>query len=150
LGAGVLLREALAISRETGFGYAGAAILGPLALTTDDSEERRRALAEGEAALRAGAASHNHLYFYRDGIEAALNSRDWTGAEGYAAALEEYTRPEPLVWADFFIARGRALAAFGRGDRDPVLMTELRRLRGKGERLGLKPAMSRLEAALAA
>jgi class 3 adenylate cyclase/tetratricopeptide (TPR) repeat protein len=148
--AGTLLREALAISRETGFEYAGAAILGALALTTEDPEERRQALAEGEAALRAGAPSHNHLGFYRDAIEASLNTRDWAGAERYAAALEDYTRSEPFVWAGFFIARGRALAAFGRGDRDPVLMTELRRLRDEGERLGLKPAIPILEAAIAA
>ena len=92
-----LLREALMVSRETGFGYVGAMILGALALTTDDPEERRQALAEGEAALRAGAVSHNHFNFYRDAIEAALNARDWAATERYASALEDFTRPEPLV-----------------------------------------------------
>jgi hypothetical protein len=74
----------------------------------------------------------------------ALEMGEWSEVR------DHYTRSEPFVWADFFIARGRALATFGRGDRDPVLMTELRRLRDEGERLGLKPAMPSLEAALAA
>jgi tetratricopeptide (TPR) repeat protein len=142
------LREGLTISRETGFGFVGAMMLGALALATDDPEERRGALIEGESALRAGAVSHNHFNFYRDAIEAALSIRDWAGAERYASGLEDYTRSEPLVWTDFFIARGRALAAFGRGNRDASLVTELRKLRDEGERLGLKPAIPSLEAAL--
>ena len=36
--------------------------------------------------------------------------------ERYAAALEEYTRSEPLPWADFFVARGRALPLAGVDD----------------------------------
>jgi hypothetical protein len=83
-------------------------------------------------------------------MEAALNTRDWAGAKRYAAALEDYTRSEPLRWANFFIARGRALAEFERGNRDPSPVDELRRLREEGARLGLMPALSSLEAALAA
>jgi hypothetical protein len=36
----------------------------------------------------------------------------------YADARENYTRPEPLAWADFFIGWGRAIAAHGRGQHD--------------------------------
>jgi class 3 adenylate cyclase/tetratricopeptide (TPR) repeat protein len=144
-----LAREALAISRETGFGFMGASILGALALATDDPEERRSALAEGDAALRSGAVAHNHLFFYRDAMAAALDTSDWQSVERYATALEDFTRPEPLPWADFVIARGRALAAFGRGRRDAALMHELERLRAEGERMTLKPALPAIEAALA-
>ena len=52
-----LLREALAISRETGMAYWGPILLGWLARHTDDADERRAALAEGEALLRAGGVS---------------------------------------------------------------------------------------------
>jgi class 3 adenylate cyclase/tetratricopeptide (TPR) repeat protein len=145
-----LLREALAISRETGVGYMGGTILGALALATDNADERRCALADGESALRAGAVSHNHLYFYRDGTEVALNSSDWNGVAHYTWALEDYTRPEPLPWADFFIARGRALAEFGQGRHDTPLMSELSRLHDQGERLCLKPALQALKVVLAA
>ena len=37
-----LLKNALAISRETGTGFFGPAILGALALTTEDPQERQR------------------------------------------------------------------------------------------------------------
>ncbi len=64
-------------------------------------------------------------------------------------ALEDYTRSEPLPWSEFFIARGRVLAAYGRGRRDAALTAEIRRLREDGERLGLRTALPALEAVLA-
>ena len=69
--------------------------------------------------------------------------------ERYAAALEDYTRQEPLPLMELFIARGRALAAFGRGARDEAAIAELRRLREEAERISLKIALRALEAALA-
>ena len=75
---------------------------------------------------------------------------DWDEVERYAAALEEFTRPEPLPWSDFFIARGRALAAFGGGSRDDATIAEIRRLRDQAEKIGCKPALPALEQALAA
>jgi class 3 adenylate cyclase/tetratricopeptide (TPR) repeat protein len=143
-----LLREAVAISRETGIAYSGPRILGQLALTTDDPDERKRAIEEGESILRSGAVAHNHFWFYRDVMEAALNLEDWNSAESYAQALEDFTRAEPLPWSDFFIARSRALAAFGRGGRDAATIDELRRLHDEAERIGFMTALSEIEAAL--
>ena len=56
---------------------------------------------------------------------------------------------EPLPRTDFFIARGRALAAFGRGSRDDATMQELKYLRSDAERVGLKTASTTLDEALA-
>ncbi len=70
--------------------------------------------------------------------------------ERYAEALKAFTSIEPLPRTDFFIARGRALAAFGRGIRDDATMQELQRLRGEAERVGFKTALSALDKALAA
>jgi tetratricopeptide (TPR) repeat protein len=144
-----LLRRAVAISRETGTGYLGPWLLGQLAATTDDPEERQHALDEGERALHAGAVGHNHLWFYHFAIEAASSTGAWDSVEHYAALLEDFTRAEPLPWSDFFIARGRALATFGRGRRDAALMTELEHLRSEADRVGLMTALPALEAALA-
>jgi class 3 adenylate cyclase/tetratricopeptide (TPR) repeat protein len=145
-----LVREALAISREIGMAYWGAVLLGWLALDSDDAEERQAALAEGEALLNAGGlVSHNYLLFYRAAIEAALDGGDWAAAERYAAAVEDYTRPEPLPWIDFAIARGRALAAWGRGPRDAAASERLEALRAQAERAGLRAALPAIEAALA-
>jgi hypothetical protein len=144
-----LLSRGVAISRETGIGFLGPWLLGQLAATTEDPNERQQALDEGESVLRAGAVGHNHLWFYHFGIEAALSTRDWASAERYAALLEEFTRAEPLPWSDFVIARGRALAAFGRGGRDAALGAELERLRSEADRVGLRIALPALAAALA-
>jgi tetratricopeptide (TPR) repeat protein len=143
-----LVREALAISRETGMAYFGPCLLGWLALHTDDAEERRAALAEGEALLAAGSVSHNYLFFYHAAIEAALAAEDWAAAERYAAALEDYTRAEPLPWADFTIMRGRALAAWGSGERDAAALERLRALHDQAECAGLRSAAGAIEAAL--
>jgi predicted ATPase len=145
-----LVREALAISRDTGMAFLGPALLAWLALFTDDAAERRAALAEAEALLAAGSVSHNYFFFYQAAIEAALATEDWTAAERYAAALEDYTRAEPLPFSDFVVARGRALAAWGRGERDAASMERLRGLRAHAERAGLRNALAALEAALGA
>ena len=48
--------------------------------------------------------------------------------DDFDSALEDYTRPEPLPWSDFYISRGRALAAHGRGERGEELREQLREL----------------------
>jgi tetratricopeptide (TPR) repeat protein len=138
--------EAVKISRETGPAFLGPFALGALASATDDPTVRHAALEEGEALLRAGAVSHNHLLFRRDAIDACLGAGDWEGAERSAAALEDYTGSEPLPFSDFYIARARALAARG-GDRwdAAALAAELERLRDEGERLGLRVALPAIE-----
>jgi class 3 adenylate cyclase/tetratricopeptide (TPR) repeat protein len=143
-----VLHRALAISRETGISFVGPWLLGHLAVTTEDPAERRAALAEGEEVLGKGAVSHNHLWFYCYAMQAALAAGEYDAAEHYAAALEEYTRPEPFPWAEFFIAYGRALARHGRGWRDPATLRELRRLDREARRVGLRIALPALERAL--
>lgn len=145
-----LLEQALQISRDTGVTFTGPRVLSGTALATQDPEKRRSVLEEGEAVLRSGAISHNYFWFYRDAIEVSLNSGDWESVELYAAALEDYTRPEPLPWCDFFIARGRALAAFGQGRRGAETLAELRRLREQAERRGFMTVLPTLDAALEA
>ncbi len=145
-----MLNEALEISRETGRTFVGPWVLSTLALVTDRPEARRRSLDDGEAILRESCVGHNYLAFYPDAIQIALDQSDWDAVERYGAALEDYTRPEPLPRTDFFIARGRALAAFGRGRRDEASLGELARLRDVAARAGLRAALPALEAALEA
>jgi len=144
-----VVRQAMAISRETAVSYCGPWVLGPIALITSDPRERQKALDEGEQLLHAGSLGHNHFWFYRDAMEAALNDSDWGSVERYAAALENFTSAEPLPWTSFFISRGRALAAYGHGSRDDATMQKLKRLCDEAERVGLKTALSALDDALA-
>ena len=114
------------------------------------AEAKRRALAEAEALIAAGCVSHNQLRFYPDAMNVALELGDLDEVERYAAALEDFTKPEPLSWADFFIARGRALAGYARGQAAPALARELQRVRDEGLRLGFIVALPAIEAALTA
>ncbi len=141
-------KQALEICYETGIGFNGPRVLGILALATGKPDERRRALEEGEKLLSEGSVGHSHLTFYRDAIDAKLDDGDWDGVERYAGLLEDFTRDEPYLWSTFFAARGRALAAWGRGRRDAEALAELRRLREEAERTGFMTAIPALEAAL--
>jgi tetratricopeptide (TPR) repeat protein len=141
--------EGVAIARETGTGFVGPAVLGHRALHADDDAAARRALDEAETVLAKGCVGHNYFWFYRDAIETSLRSRRWDEALRFAQALADYTAAEPLPWSDFYISRGRALAAFGRGDRGPALRTELAALRDRAMAAQLRPAVPLLDAALA-
>ncbi len=117
---------------------------------TDDPDQRRAALKEGESILRQGAVGHSHPWFYSDAMEACLRAGDWEGVDRYATALETYTGPEPLPWFDFCMAWARALAAFGRGRRGKATIQELQRLRDEAAGASLLTALPALDEALAA
>jgi hypothetical protein len=139
----------MAISRETGERFIGPRVLGIGALAAGDDTMRIRCLDEGEAILARGCAAHNYLWFYRDAIEASLRSGAWDKAVRFADLLTDYTRAEPLPWSDFFAARGRALAAHGRGERGAPVVAELARLHDTAERTGFAPELEALNTALA-
>jgi len=105
------LREALAICRDVGIQFSGPKAMSALARAVIPAAERERLLAEGEELLHQGSLGHNHLWFYRDAIEAMLAVGDAMGAQRYVGALETYTASEPLPWSELFVARGRTLAA---------------------------------------
>ena len=146
-----LVEEGIAMLRESesGMTFGGPIALGILALAADDARQCHRALGEAESILDAGSVGHNYLNFYEDAMEACLQIEDWDGVERYASALAEYTAPEPLPRSDFFIGRGRALAAYGRGQRDSACFEELRRLGSEAQRIGFGTAVEALDQALA-
>lgn len=105
-----LIEAALELSRAGEFAYMGPSILGALARYTDDPDTRQGALTEGEQALDRGTAGYNHIFFYRDAIEACFLAGDAGGVRRYAAALEAYCQGEPPGWGQFLVTRGRLLA----------------------------------------
>jgi len=144
-----VLTQAVSITHEIGRAFNAGRVFGTLAwVMVDDDAVRVAALEEGETALHEGSISHNHIWFNRFAMDSLLLVGDWEGVERYATALENYTRNEPLAATDFFIARGRALAAFGRGKHDDVAMSEIQRLRDEANRDGLGCALPALEKAL--
>ena len=140
-------RAALAISRETGMGFMGPAILGVLALVTDDDAERQAASAEAEALLAAGSISHNHIFFRCRAIDAYLRVGECDEAERHANALTAYCPEDGLPLIAFFADRGRALARVGRGERSGELAAEIGRLIAEGERMQQTVALTDLRRA---
>jgi len=142
--------EALTITRRSGMTFIGPYVLAVFARTTDDPSVRQGALKEAEDILHAGCVSHNHFWFCREAIDICVETGAWNEIERLATALEDYTRDQPLPLSDFYIARGRALAAYGRGERDDKIIAELQRLRDQALEIGLKSHLPALERALAA
>jgi len=120
---------ALAICHEHGMGFVGATAYGVLARLATTPVARAQALAQGEAQLANGCVSHNHVDLREHGIEVSLEAGEWQAAEDVCARLEHYTAAEPLPWSNFLVARGRALARFGRGERTTSLQATLAQLR---------------------
>jgi tetratricopeptide (TPR) repeat protein len=141
------LERALEMSAEVGHGFTGPRIVGEIARTLIGAEAKCAALAEGERMLEGGSVSHNHLFFYRDAIEVSFDISDWNGVERYAAALENFTRHEPLPWGDFYISRARALATWRQGRREPRVMAEIERLCDEAERINFAIALPALKEA---
>lgn len=127
--------------------FAGPNALALIALTAATDSERAAALAQAERLLADGCIAHAHLDFHVVAIDLALEAQRWDEALRHADALEAYARAEPLAWSECFVARGRALAAAGRGDGDRVALEACRR---DAIRFGFDSAVPRIERALAA
>lgn len=140
--------EALGILREVGMTFFGPLALGTAARLMGESSERASVLAEAEAILDKGCVSHNYFWFYRDAIEAALESANWSQAERYCEALGRYASTEPLPWSDLFVARGRVLARFGRGERSAPLAAELERIATIAREVGFTAHLPAIVSAL--
>jgi len=143
-------KQAIEILRasESGMAFWGPCALADLAHATQDADECRAVLDEAEALLTKDSISHNHVGFYISAMELCLRRSEWDEVERYARALEDYTAVEPMPRCDFFIERGRALAAVGRGSRDQETMANIRRLHDEASRIGFKVAIPAMEAAL--
>ena len=135
---------------ESGMTFRGPGAYGVIALTTDDKSKRLMAMRQAEALLAEESVSHNYFNFYEDAMDASLRVEEWDEVNRFALALEDYTKSEPMPRCDFFIARGRALAAHGRGERDQATMNELQRLYDQAKEIGLKLTLPALKIALAA
>ena len=122
-----LIDEALVLARDAGMmRFIGPWLLGTAAWCTTDPALRNASLDEGEALLAQGCVGHNYYRFYTHAVEASLLAGDTQRCAHWAAALEEYTRPEPNPWADFYVAFARLRSDFAEGK--PDLMEEAERL----------------------
>ena len=145
-----LVREALATLRQTesGMRFVGPRTLGILARISSNKREKRAALDEAHELLREGLLSQNYILLYRDAMEIFLESGEWDTVETYARMLEDYTRDQPLPWTEFVVARGRALATIGCGNKNQSTRQEIERLRNKAKELRMGTALPAIERAV--
>jgi tetratricopeptide (TPR) repeat protein len=143
-----MLQEALAICREAGTQFCGPKVISALSRAVVDPTERAALLAEGKEMLGRGAVGHNHLWFYRDAIEAMLTAGNGEEALEYVAALESYTGAEPLPWSNLFAIRARLLAGTAQGNIDDKRREDLVRIGIALHGAGLRAFLPPIEAAL--
>ena len=144
-----LAQDAIAICREHGMGHVGPWIHGVCALVETDREARIAWLEAGERQLALGCVSHNHLQLRELAIDALLEIGDVEGIEAQCARIAAYTANESLPTSEFVMARGRALARFGRGERGEALLDVLRDLRATGTRAEMNTFLPALDTAIA-
>jgi DNA-binding SARP family transcriptional activator/predicted negative regulator of RcsB-dependent stress response len=128
--------------------YSGAWALAALAFACGDEARGRTLLDDGERLLAGGSVSHNHLEFHNFAIEFLLDAGDRDGVARQAAALADYTRDEPLPWADVIVARAEALVTAAGGRRRRAAAGRLREVLGEIERMGFEGLAPRLRVAL--
>jgi hypothetical protein len=142
------LDQAMSVVRAVGMTFIGPVVLAVYAALSNDPSKRRSALKEAEVILDSGCVAHNQFWFAQIAIDQALAAGEWDEVERYAQRLESYMREEPLAWPEFVIARGRALAAWGRERRDEDLTDELKHLLDVAQGAGLVLAAAALERAI--
>jgi tetratricopeptide (TPR) repeat protein len=134
--------------REVGMVFIGPAVLSVHAELTDDPAQRLSSLQEAEALLDKGSVSHNYFTFCRVAIEISLREEAWGEVERHALRLQSYTSGQPLAWSDFIIARGRALSAWGQGDRSDDLKRKIKALHDQAVQADWKRVLPALEEVL--
>jgi len=131
-----MAREAVDLSRQHAQSFVGALTLGIAAAITLDPAERDVWLAEGEALLAKPTLSHNHLFFRRYAIEAALAAGRTDEVQRHAAALASHAAAEPMPFTDMVVRRGLLLADAANGRLSNEGRAELNALLAQAERAG--------------
>ena len=138
--------QAWAVCEGVGEIYVGPWVLGAQARVTRDPAKRRDALARAEALLAQGCVSHAYFHFYDLAIEASLDEGAWSEALRYALALQDYTRAEPVPWADLVVRRGRVLARHGAGEQGTAVLDELAAVAQAAREVGYVAFATRIDA----
>jgi class 3 adenylate cyclase/tetratricopeptide (TPR) repeat protein len=115
-------------SSEQGMAFIGPQLYGAQAMLAQDPAARAQSLAAGDELLRGSLLSHNYFTFYDFAIQASVAAGEWDTALHYCNALEAHTAAEGFPWAEFIVARGRALTRHGQGERSAALKAQLQEL----------------------
>lgn len=130
-----LLRDALAMARETGIGFGGPLILGLLVRVSEDVPERAAFAREAERILDAGCFSHCHFLYRRLAIDDALARGEHDEALRQGAALERYTAAQALPYSDMLVRRACAWVAVERDPQNAQAWSQIASLRAQADAL---------------
>ncbi len=128
--------------------FIGGWTLGVLALVADTPALRRRALKEGSELCNSGMNGEAVLHFYHYAIMTCSQREMWDQLGRYVQMLEDFTKDDPLPWADFYVAYGRALAKAAQGDRPDTVAEELTEILEKAICMGYTGSVAGIQAAL--
>ena len=142
------LETALVLAQETGMGFIGPALYARLARALDAPADRADALRQGQALLLGPGLAHCHLWFYRDAIEASIETGEWEAALRHADALESFVSAEPLPWATSIATRARALCELALGRDRTLAAVRLREVRSDLAAAGLGWTLAAIDSAL--
>ena len=88
------------------------------------------------------------LHFLHYAIMTCSQSGMWDQLGHYVQMLEDFTKDDPLPWADFYVAYGRALAKAAQGDRPDTVAEELTEILEKAICMGYTGSVAGIQAAL--
>ena len=129
--------------------FVGPQLFGVQALLSTDAPTRRKALTSGHELLITHALSFNHFVLLDFAIQSSVDGADWDEAWRYCDALEAHSAAETFPWADFIVARGRALIRQGKGEGGAELVQQLRLLRKQAADSEMNFYLIGIDAALA-
>jgi len=81
--------------------YSDGIVFGTLAGVIQDRTQAEACIAEGLQTLDDRAPAHNHLWFHRHVMYAAVSWKDWKRVHEHADHLQAYAEPRDIPWADF-------------------------------------------------
>ena len=146
--AGQHLDATVAAAGERGLPFIGPQLYAARGRLETDPAALRQTLATDETMLAQSALSLNYFVFYGAGIQTWVDRGDWAAAERYCTLLETYAAAEPFSWADFVLARGRALCRCGRGETGAALVATLQALHRQAAESESNLYLPAIEAAL--
>lgn len=133
---------------EASRAFIGGWTQGILALVADSPVLMRRALEDGDELCTSGMNGEAVLHFLHYAIMTCSKNKMWDQLGHYVQMLEDFTKDDPLPWADFYVAYGRALAKAAQSDQSDEVAVELKKILEKAICMGYTGSVAEIRASL--
>ena len=143
----VLARQAEEIGRPSR-AFIGGWTLGVLAIVSDSMALKRKALNQAEELCNTGMNGEAVLHFLYFAIMTCSQSAMWDELEQYTQMLDNFTKDDPIPWADFYVGYGQVLTKKARGTQSDAITEQLNELLDQANCMGYTGAVAGIRAAL--